>query len=156
MQKHGQFRARSVALLAATKMVTESSIFRAMSASNERMEKVTDEDAWRKIAQLHASDAVLDSRSIALIRRQNPALSEEEFATMLKSFQELLALDTVRNDYLMRMKLYPWLVRDSGRFDLEKFNEAVYAELFLTPSSDAWLGLLSKDVYMGIDNGGVK
>lgn len=154
--KNGQFRARSVALLAATKMVTESSIFRAMSASNERMEKVTDEDAWRKIAQLHASDAVLDSRSIALIRRQNPALSEEEFATMLKSFQELLALDTVRNDYLMRMKLYPWLVRDSGRFDLEKFNEAVYAELFLTPSSDAWLGLLSKDVYMGIDNGGVK
>lgn len=154
--QNGQLTAVEVAPLAATKMVTEASTLRAMLMTTERMEKVTDEAAWRKIAQLHAADAVLDTRSIALIKRQNPALSEQEFSQMLQSFQELIALDTVRNEYLMHLKLYPWLLSDPSRTDLEKFNEKVYAELFLTPSTDAWLGLLNRDVYMGIDNGGVK
>jgi hypothetical protein len=47
------------------------------------------------------------------------------------------------------------LLQDPTRTDLEKFNEKVYAELFLTPRSDAWLGLLQRDVYVGIDNGGI-
>jgi hypothetical protein len=38
---------------------------------------------------------------------------------------------------------------------LEKFNNEVYARLFLTPSWDPWLGLLSPDIYVAIDNGGV-
>jgi hypothetical protein len=43
-----------------------------------------------------------------------------------------------------------------SRTDLEKFNEKVYAELFLTPGTDPWLGLLEKDVYAAIDNGGIQ
>jgi len=74
---------------------------------------------------------------------------------MLKKFQELVALDTVRNEYLMHSRLSLWLLQDPSRTDLEKFNEKVYAELFLTPRSDAWLGLLQRDVYVGIDNGGI-
>jgi hypothetical protein len=38
---------------------------------------------------------------------------------------------------------------------VEKLNEKVYAELFLTPRSDPWLGLLSVDVYTALDNGGI-
>ncbi|HEU4794544.1 MAG TPA: hypothetical protein VFT02_02875, partial [Pyrinomonadaceae bacterium] len=151
----GQITAVMIAQLAMTKALTESPILGAMSGTTARIAQITDEAAWRKIAALHAADAVLDSRSLALIKRQNPTLSEQEFAKMLQNFQELIALDTIRNDYLMRMKLYPWLMRDPSRGKLEKFNEKVYAELFLTPKSDAWLGLLSKDVYLGIDNGGV-
>jgi hypothetical protein len=79
-----------------------------------------------------------------------------EFAALVKNFQELIALDTVRNEYLLHTKLYPWLLRDPSRNDLEKFNEKVYAELFLTPRTDPWLGLLEKDIYMGIDNGGIQ
>ena len=152
----GQITAVMAAQLAATKAITEFPLLGAMRATSAKFEKITDEDAWRKIAQLHASDAVLDSRSIALIKRQNPALSDADVARMVHGFQELIALDTVRNEYLMRMKLYPWLLRDPSRGDLAKFNEKVYAELFLTPSSDAWLGLLEKDVYLGIDNAGVR
>ena len=153
---NGEFRAISVAPLAITKMMTERTVLRDISATSEALVKVTDEAAWRKIAQLHAADAVLDSRSIALIRRQNPGLSEQEFATMLKNFQQLIALDTVRNEYLMHSKLSVWLLQDPSRTNFEKFNEKVYAELFLTPRSDDWLGLLDKDVYVGIDNSGVK
>jgi predicted DNA-binding protein (MmcQ/YjbR family) len=33
--------------------------------------------------------------------------------------------------------------------------EKVYAELFLTPGSDPWLGLFVPDAYTGLENGGV-
>ena len=152
----GKLMAITIMPLAITKAYSEANMLRAMTATPEGLGKLTDEAAWQKIAQFHASDAVLDSGSIALIKRQNPALSEQEFAAMLQKFQELIALDTVRNEYLLHTKLYPWLLRDPSRTDLEKFNEKVYAELFLTPKSDPWLGLLTRDSYVGIDNSGVK
>lgn len=154
--RDGKLEAITVAPLAITKAYSEANVLRAMTATPEALGRITDEVAWKKIAELHASDAVIDSASIALIRRQNSALSEQEFAAMLQKFQELIALDTVRNEYLMHTKLYPWLLRDPSRTDLEKFNTKVYAELFLTPGSDPWLGLLTKDAYLGIDNAGVK
>ena len=152
----GRVAAIRIAALAITKAYSEAIMLRAMTATPEKLGKMTDEAAWQKIAQFHADDAVLDSRSLALIRRQNPTLSENEFAAMVRKFQELIALDTVRNQYLLHTKLYPWLLRDPSRTDLDKFNDKVYAELFLTPGTDPWLGLLEKDSYVGIDNGGVK
>ena len=152
----GKLAAITIMPLAITKAYSEANMLRAMTATPEGLGKITDEAAWRKIAQFHASDATIDSSSIALIKRQNPALSEQEFASMLQKFQDLIALDTVRNEYMLHSKLYPWLMRDPSRTDLEKFNEKVYADLFLTPRSDPWLGLLTKDAYLGIDNAGVK
>ena len=66
-----------------------------------------------------------------------------------------MALDTVRNEYLMRIKLYAWMLQDRGRSDLDSFNDKVYAELFLTPASDPWLGLFTADTYMALEDGGV-
>lgn len=154
--RDGKPEAITVMPLAITKAYSEANVLRAMTATPEALGKITDEAAWLKIAQLHAPDAVLDAGSIALIKRQNPALSDQDFSAMVKKFQELIALDTVRNEYLLHTKLYPWLLRDPSRTDLKQFNEKVYAELFLTPRSDPWLGLLGRDMYVGIDNGGVK
>ena len=148
-------QALSIAPLAITKAYSETTILRAMSAATEELGKITDEAAWRKIAQLHSSDAVLDERSTSLIKRQNPSLTDQEFSSLLQKFQELIALDTVRNEYLLHSKLYTWLVRGPVRDDVEKLNEQVYAKLFLTPGSDPWLGLFSADVYTALDNGGV-
>jgi hypothetical protein len=142
--------------LAMTKAITEVNILRAMTMANEELGKITDEAAWKKIAQLHSSDAVLDDRSISLIKHQNPNLSEPELAQLVQKFQDLIALDTVRNEYLMHAKLYTWIVKDPIRDDVEKLNEQIYAKLFLTPNSDPWLGLFSADVYTALDNGGVK
>jgi len=144
-----------IAPLAVTKAITERSILLAMNNASGALGKVTDEAAWTKIAQLHTSDAILDSRSIALIKYQNPTLSDEDLARLVNKFQELIALDTVRNEYLMHTKLYTWLTLDPERDDVEKFNEKVYTRLFLTPRSDQWLGLFSADVYTALDNGGV-
>jgi hypothetical protein len=156
MGPDGKLTAITIMPLAITKAYSEANVLRALTATPEALGRITDEAAWRKIAQFHAYDAVLDNASIGLIKRQNPALPEQEFAALLKKFQDLIALDTVRNEYLLHTKLYPWLLRDPSRTDLEKFNEKVYAELFLTPRSDPWLGLLIKDAYLGIDNAGVK
>jgi CHAT domain-containing protein len=126
-----------------------------MIMAGEELGKITDEAAWKKIAQLHSSDAVLDERSISLIKHQNPNLTQRELAQLLQKFQDSIALDTVRNEYLMHTKLYTWIVKDPVRDDVEKLNEQVYARLFLTPNSDPWLGLFSTDVYTALDNGGV-
>ncbi len=123
--------------------------------ATEELGKVTDEAAWRKIARLHASDAVLDDRSISLIRRQNPTMTDDDLRQLLSKFQELIALDSVRNEYLMHTTLYTWLMGDPVRTDVEKLNKKVYDSLFLTPRSDPWLGLFSVEVYTALDNGGV-
>ena len=39
--------------------------------------------------------------------------------------------------------------------DVTALNERVYAELFLTPSSDPWLGLLPPDTYTALEEDGV-
>lgn len=149
--------AQGIAPLAVTKSATERPLLQATDTTTDSLGEVTDEAAWRKIAQLqlHQWDATLDQCSIALIKRQNPSLTNEEMARLLRKFQELIALDTVRNEYLMHSKLYTWLMRDPDRNDLEKLNKKVYASLFLTPHSDPWLGLFSADVYTALDNGGI-
>jgi hypothetical protein len=40
--------------------------------------------------------------------------------------------------------------------DLAALNEWVYAELFLTPSKDPWLGLAPPDVYTALDGNGLE
>lgn len=147
--------ALSVAPLAITKALVEIPSLRAMTAASEALGQVTDERAWKQIAQLHQGDSLLDERSLALIKRHNPSLSNEEMSRLIQKFQESVALDTVRNEYMIRTKLYSWMVRQDSRANLEEFNDQVYATLFQTPKSDPWLGLFSTDVYSAIDNGGV-
>lgn len=147
--------ALSVAPLAVTKAAIELPALRAMTAASEALGRVTDEDAWRRIALLHQSDWFLDERSVALIERQNQSVRQEDLPRLIHKFFDLVALDTVRNEYVMRTQLYGWMVREGSRADLEKFNDQVYANLFRTPMSDPWLGLFSTDVYSAIDNGGV-
>jgi hypothetical protein len=152
-----------VASLAMTKAVTEVSILRSMTAGSEALGAMTDEAAWNRLASLHLADALLDARSIALIRRQNQSLlsgdataqPDKVLNKMLRKLQLNIALDTVRNEYLLHTKLHAWLISDPKRNDVEALNEKVYAELFLTPKADPWLGLFAADVYTGLENGGV-
>jgi hypothetical protein len=152
-----------VAPAAVTKMVIEVNILRAITSGAEALGKVTDEAAWRKIAALHADDAVLDSRSQALIRRQSANLfagfrtpeTDAQFASLIHNFQLLLALDSVRNEYVLHTKLHAWLIVDPNYANVNALNDKVYAELFLTPRSDPWLGLLSPNVYTALEGGGV-
>jgi hypothetical protein len=153
---NGTIEAIQTLQLAMVKAITEASLLRSLTASPEVLKGVTDEATWRKIAHLHLDDAQLDVRSIGLIQRETrKVLGKGELNSLLEKLRSNVAFDTVRNEYLMHSKLYAWLIEDRGRSDLDTFNDKVYAELFLTPASDPWLGLFTADTYMALDDAGV-
>jgi hypothetical protein len=71
------------------------------------------------------------------------------------TLQNSIALDTVRNEYQLHRRIHEWLADGKYRPTVDQLNERVYAELFLTPSSDPWLGLAPADAYTALPNGGV-
>lgn len=156
-RKNGNPTAIDAAPIAITKSLAEVSILRRITADASALEANTSLDEWKKIAALHASDAKLDKNSVAMIRRQtmkNEKDDDGQFSKLISNLENYIALDTVRNQYLLRAKLHAWFVVGEG-YDLDRFNEKVYAELFLTPSKDPWLGLYSPDTYTAIDNAGI-
>jgi hypothetical protein len=140
---------------AMSKMVVESKILplTVIQDRMETLEKETDLDKWKKVAELHRTESTLDENSRAFISRKL-GIKGAELDKLVKQFEQNLALDTVRNEYLFHSKIYGWLHTGAGN-DLKKFNEKIYTELFLTPSSDPWLGLYAPEIYNGIENSGI-
>ena len=133
-------------------------------AGGEELGTATDEATWKKIAELHLADARLDKPSVGLILRQtHKALmteggartTDQALANLVRKLEMNIALDTVRNEYQLHNRIYTWLINDRDNVELNKLNKKVYAELFLTPASDPWLGLFSPDTYMALQNGGL-
>jgi hypothetical protein len=160
----GAPRAIDIAPLAMTKGISEISILRAITKDADALGEVTDEPTWTRIASRHLADSRLDQQSVGLIKRQmqavwatdkSPLTPDVRLQNLLQKLQLSIALDSVRDEYMLHTKVHAWLASSSARTSLETFTEKVYAELFLTPQSDLWLGLLSPDVYTGLDNGGL-
>jgi hypothetical protein len=156
--------ALDVAPLAVTKMMTEATTLRAMTTAPESLGRVTDEAGWNKLAALHAENARLDAATYGLIMKQTRTIFESAkssvnqdvmFQNLIQKLERSIALDTVRNEYLLHTKLHAWLAVIHGVESVDVLNERVYAELFMTPRSDPWFGLLSPDTYTGLDNAGV-
>jgi hypothetical protein len=104
---------------------------------------------WQQLGTLRNPEIGIDVNSQALMRRK---LSNEiPFRTILTNFERAIAQDTVRNEYLMRPQIHQWFANWSTTDNLSRLNERVYTSLFLTPSSDPWLGLAASDVYTGIE-----
>lgn len=141
---------------AATKAMVEMPIVERLAIDETPLIEQTDFSDWRRLAELFGQPGISDS-SIALIRRQtagNSDLTEEAFNRMINRLESAVELDTVRNEYLFHTKIYSWLA-ENPQIDVENFNERVYAELFLTPRADEWLGLYTADVYAALDSNGV-
>ncbi|MCI0359184.1 MAG: thioredoxin family protein [Planctomycetaceae bacterium] len=130
-------------------------------------DELQDEAVWTAIAALHAGEAELDQASRDLIRSENPQAAaagrlaitkrvvEDPMLRLVRTLQQTIALDTVRNEYQLHRRIHQWLADAGYRPEVDVLNERVYAELFLTPSSDPWLGLAGADVYTALPNGGV-
>jgi hypothetical protein len=162
-KSRGTQRAADIAPLAVTKMITEIALLKAITRDAEALGAITDEPTWTRIAFAHIFDAKLDDRSLSLVRRQTANLPSDQrglspeirLMNLVQKLQLNIALDTVRNEYMLHTKLHAWLAIDPSRFDLDALNEKVYASLFLTPKSDPWLGLFSPEVYTALDRGGI-
>jgi hypothetical protein len=73
----------------------------------------------------------------------------------VNNLQNSIAEDTVRNEYLFHARIHEWLAGGGSMQNLDALNKRVYAELFLTPDSDPWLGLAPADTFSALDNGGL-
>ncbi|PSB00465.1 hypothetical protein [Merismopedia glauca] len=152
---NGTPSARTAAPLAMTKMAVERPLLNSTNSDRQQtLETATNETIWSQIANLHLKESELDSSSQALMEmKKAPGVNLKD---VLPNFQRLVALDTVRNEYLMHAKLHQWFVNQEDTANVEVLNQKVYAQLFLTPSSDPWLGLLPVNTYTGIENDGVR
>jgi hypothetical protein len=127
----------------------------------------TDDATWVKIAALHQEDGAMDAAAQKLIYSKNPtayeagraafskSMVESPFVSMMRNLQRSIAEDTMRNEYSMHFRIHQWFVNGSMPRNLERLNTRVYAELFLTPRSDPWLGLVPPNTFTGLDNNGL-
>jgi hypothetical protein len=153
--------------IARPKAVIEMPLVRSVVPLATDPTKLDDESVWEAIAALHADDAKLDTASRDLIRRENPTAAqaapvaitkswvENPLVRMVRTLESSIAVDTVKNEYRLHRQIHRWLSEYGASAEVESLNERVYAELFLTPSSDPWLGLAPADVYTALPNGGV-
>jgi hypothetical protein len=74
---------------------------------------------------------------------------------LVAAYETAIPQDSLRNEVLLHQKTHEWFANGTAPADLEKLNEKVYAELFLTPKADPWIGLVPPDAYTGLENAGV-
>jgi hypothetical protein len=149
---------RDAAPLAISKMVVERPIINAVQPEKQTNSfEIIDQKNWENLGKIYKNDVKLDSNSISLIQTKKlPATPNQiTLATVVRNFETAMALDTVRNEYILHKQIHQWFSQGNKTSNLVRFNEKVYAELFLTPSSDPWLGLSNNDMYSAIDNGGI-
>lgn len=145
--------ARQAAERAPSKLAVERRPLRAQAPPNAANELTahagvsTNPSGWERFLPA----AKLDESSRALIREKSREPSIESLVTTL---QENIAKDTAINDCSLRPRILNWLAQGQAH-DLNALNERVYAELFLTPSTDPWLGLAPVGVYSALDDDGL-
>jgi hypothetical protein len=116
--------------------------------------KLSDEN-WARLARRYQPRVILDQSSLTVMQRKLP--SNASMANVIRSFEQAIAQDTVRNEYVFHAQIHNWFANgefvnnDSGETNsLTALNRRVYDRLFLTPASDPWLGLVNENVYTGI------
>ena len=160
---------------AVSKYVVEVALV-APFAPNGEVLNAQNENFWRAVADRHLGVAVLDESSRSLVSRDLPQSTaapkvatavdagqksiskgriEDPLLRMVMNFQQSMALDTVKNEYTLHRQIHDWFAAGQTSGDVDALNERVYAELFLTPSSDPWLGLAPGNVYTALDRGGL-
>jgi hypothetical protein len=132
-----------------------------------QLEAATDDSTWASIAFLHSDQARLDQGSRALLMAKAPSaltagrvtaskiLIENPVLRQIRNLERSISEDTVRNEYLFHTKIHEWLAAGPAHQNLDAFNSKVYAELFLTPDSDPWLGLVQPDICTALENNGL-
>ena len=125
------------------------------------------DEAWDRLGALHAADARLSRESVGVMKTKTNAAAvirlavskmmvEDPLVRTVRRFERSIAEDTVRNEYVHRRAIRRLIAAGAADAGVEALNERVYAEVFLTPSSDPWLGLVPADEYAALDGAGLK
>jgi hypothetical protein len=109
----------------------------------------------------------LSAESVRLIKAKNPPRAEDAARLtvskvrvedpqlkMVRNLENSIAEDTRQIEYNFHKRIHQWFAAGEVR-DMDSLNTRVYAELFLTPRSDPWLGLAPPDAFSAVDNEGL-
>lgn len=100
---------------------------------------------------------VLDARSRALVSRLHQAgplhATSAELDRMILRLEQHLVADSALNEYRLRRQIHAHLAAQPN--DFSSVNAWIYADLFHTPSGDAWLGLVPRTDFTGLPGDGV-
>jgi hypothetical protein len=117
----------------------------AQSAELPRVSEVAAErDVWRRIGDQEKDQVRFSDGALQLMASKQPLTDE-----LLDNLKQNVATDTAFNEYDLHVRIHEWFVRGEVT-SLDAFTERLYAELFLTPSSDPWLGLKEPSVFTAI------
>jgi hypothetical protein len=100
-----------------------------------------------------------DARSLHLISwlhdlGQKPATQEERNA-MIGRLEFSALADSALDELQLRQQIRAKLVSQPG-ISLDELNAWIYAEVFHTPKSDPWLGLVPRTDFTGLPGDGVR
>ena len=146
---------------ASKRTLVQGPMLRETSPKRNALETSSEDLEWAKIARLYAQDARLDNRSLTLMQNKNPGTYGGAdiigaFQRARTNFERAIAEDTARNKYTFETTIHQWFAAGTVTKDLHALNEKIYSELFLTPSTDPWLGLFPADSYTGLENEGIR
>ncbi len=114
-------------------------------AAEAQAQPVRERDVWRTIGEQQKNDVEFSESTLRLMRSKQTLTDE-----VLDNLRRTVAADTAFNEYDLHRRVHEWFALGQVA-DLHSLNERVYDELFLTPSSDPWLGLLPEATFTGIE-----
>lgn len=137
--------------LAFSKRVVELPVLHAAM----RETRATDDlKVWLPLASRLGVDDTLAPEAEALVRGTQDGRSWLD-PTAMENFRRDLRCDTARNGWRFHATIHQWLAEEPG-IDFTSLNSRIYAELFLTPAHDPWLGLDPHATVSGLVDGGLR
>lgn len=112
---------------------------------------VVDDSRWKQMAANHVEEVHFDAASIALMQEKAPSFQTR----MLGNLKRTVAEDTLRDELDFHLRIHQWFATSPNAVGFAALNQRVYAELFLTPANDPWLGLLQDEAFSAVAGGGV-
>jgi hypothetical protein len=116
--------------------------------------------AWAMIATLHwrlgDTSPILDTQAVKLVSALHNAgpvkATAPELAALIRRFEEHLLADSALDQFKLRVKIHDYLAtHDNAYLALDRF---LYGEVFQTPITDRWLGLLPRTDVTGLPGDG--
>ncbi|MGE0547802.1 MAG: hypothetical protein AB7O24_24645 [Kofleriaceae bacterium] len=134
-----------------------------LSAGDAAMWAAIGQRHWKLTSTGKAAPVVLDAPSRALVTRlhngsHGVTASAEDLARVIARLEHHVVADSAIDEFQLRPKIRRRMI-DSDRAaapdSLATLNEWIYAEVFFTPRTDAWLGLLPRTDFTGLPGDGV-